>query len=154
MCDYSLEAVKNRKATVGDKLVTQRFYSHTTGFVDPSTADTAVCIMPGTEIAFDAPISKLGSYATPLADREVIDTGFTVAKFVQIHRDLAHTSYHKDGLEFVDGSQVLINDLVVGQKASVLQLPAEPLVQHTDLPAMTEQSEPGKTIPVNLEYTD
>ena len=66
MCDYSLTSVKSRPAAIGDKLVTNNFGTGTIGFADASTrnpaaiCDTtaiAVCVLPGTEIAFDDPIA-------------------------------------------------------------------------------------------------
>jgi hypothetical protein len=52
MCDYSLHNVKSRPAKVGDKLTTYHFDSGTTGFAAPEDADMAVCVLPGTELAF------------------------------------------------------------------------------------------------------
>jgi len=54
MCDYSLHYVANRPAKVGDKLVTTRFReSSTRGFAAIGEPNVAVCLLPGTEIAFD-----------------------------------------------------------------------------------------------------
>ena len=52
MCDYSLHNVKSRPAKVGDKLTTQHFNTGTRGFAAPEDANTAVCVLPGTELAF------------------------------------------------------------------------------------------------------
>ena len=52
MCDYSLHDVANRPAKVGDKLVTTRF-RYTRGFAAVGEPDVAVCLLPGTELAFD-----------------------------------------------------------------------------------------------------
>ena len=52
MCDYSLHTVKSRPAKVGDRLVTRNFNTGTRGFSAPEDARTAVCILPGTELAF------------------------------------------------------------------------------------------------------
>ena len=52
MCDYSLHNVKSRPAKVGDKLTTQHFNTGTTGFAAPEDRNTAVCVLPGTELAF------------------------------------------------------------------------------------------------------
>ena len=54
MCDYSLENVPSRAAQVGERLVTTQFVnSLTRGFASPSAPDVAVCILPGTELAFE-----------------------------------------------------------------------------------------------------
>ena len=55
MCDYSLMHVASRPATVGDKLVSTKFSNTITrGFSAVDDPNTAVCLLPGTEIAFDA----------------------------------------------------------------------------------------------------
>src|ERR1700752_4866833 len=54
MCDYSLHHVASRPAKGGDKLVTSAFDSSTThGFCAVGEPDVAVCLRPGTELAFD-----------------------------------------------------------------------------------------------------
>src|SRR5258708_22050186 len=52
MCDYSFHNVKSRPAKVGDKLTTHHFNTGTRGFAAPEDANTAVCVLPGTELAF------------------------------------------------------------------------------------------------------
>ena len=52
MCDYSLQNVKSRPARVGDQLRTRDFFAGTRGFSAPEDANTAVCVLPGTELAF------------------------------------------------------------------------------------------------------
>ena len=51
MCDYSLHNVKSRPAKVGDKLTTHHFNTGTRGFAAPEDANTAVCVLPGTDRA-------------------------------------------------------------------------------------------------------
>ena len=54
MCDYSLQYVANRPATVGDKLVSSQFAnSITRGFSAVGEPNVAVCLLPGTELVFD-----------------------------------------------------------------------------------------------------
>ena len=53
MCDYSLEHIASRDAKVSDELVTTRF-SMTGGFSEAGKPDVAVCLRPGTELAFDS----------------------------------------------------------------------------------------------------
>ena len=54
MCDYSLHAQATRPAQVGETLITTRFRGTTTrGFASESEPDVAVCMLPGTELAFD-----------------------------------------------------------------------------------------------------
>jgi hypothetical protein len=53
MCDYSLDFVASRPAKVGDKLVTTKFQnSMTRGFAAIGEPNVAVCLLPGTEVAF------------------------------------------------------------------------------------------------------
>ena len=54
MCDYSLHDVASRAALVGDKLVTTKFSnSSTRGFAATGEPNVAVCLLPGTEVAFE-----------------------------------------------------------------------------------------------------
>src|SRR5205823_12084731 len=56
MCDYSLHHVKSRPANIGEKLITRNFNTGTRGFASPDDRTTAVCILPGTELAFSADV--------------------------------------------------------------------------------------------------
>src|SRR5436305_5313114 len=63
MCDYSLHAVASRPAKVDDRLITTRFRnSVTNGLAAVCEPDVAVCLLPGTEVAFDHD----AKYAHPL----------------------------------------------------------------------------------------
>jgi hypothetical protein len=118
MCDYSLESIASRAAEVGDRLVSSRFgESITRGFAAPGEPHVAVCLRPGTEVAFarDVEIENiLGRGRESVSAR--------VARFRQIDRETPHV--HHDALEFPDGRIVLLTRLVEGQRATVLQLPA------------------------------
>ena len=59
MCDFSLQSVRSRPAKVGDKLVTRDFGTGTRGFADVDDLGTAVCLMPGTELAFAGEVACL-----------------------------------------------------------------------------------------------
>ena len=52
MCDYSLHGVRSRPARISDKLVTKDFGTGTRGFASMTDGTTAVCLLPGTEVAF------------------------------------------------------------------------------------------------------
>ena len=59
MCDYSLEHLDSRPAKVGDQLVTTKFgRTCTTGFCAIGQPRLAVCIKPGTELAFEREIQR------------------------------------------------------------------------------------------------
>jgi len=115
MCDYSLHSVRTRPAKVGEKLVTHNFGTGTRGFAAPEDRSVAVCILPGTELAFEAPVK----YQTTFKLRA--STGHTVAIFRQINKGALHVNH--DALEFPDGNIVLLTRLSEGQNATVLTLP-------------------------------
>jgi hypothetical protein len=121
MCDYSLHYVANRPAKVGDKLVTTRFReSYTRGFAAVGEPDVAVCLLPGTELAFDRDVDCDRGFG--LLPRRTIKEN--LARFRQINTD--RRTSHRDALEFPDGQVVLLTSLWEGQHATVLQLPASP----------------------------
>jgi hypothetical protein len=123
MCDYSLQTVKSRPAKVADKLVVKNFGLGTSGFCAEDDVDTAVCLLPGTEIAFDGPVRTSLPVASWLpAARQCIAS--PVAIFRQINKEFDRM--HHDAVEFPDGTTVLLTHLVIGQCATVLQLPAAP----------------------------
>ena len=63
MCDYSLHFVASRPARVGDKLVSTRFRtSLTRGFAAIGEPDVAVCLLPGTEVAFERDVECDGVF--------------------------------------------------------------------------------------------
>ena len=122
MCDYSLHSVKSRPAKIGEKLRTQLFNLGTQGFASPEDANTAVCVLPGTELAFTAPVRCSARGYLLGWKPEVLK--HTTAIFRQMNKDNPRT--HHDALEFPDGRIALLTTLCEGQQATVLQLPAEP----------------------------
>jgi hypothetical protein len=129
MCDYSLHHVANRPARVGDKLVTTRFRaSSTRGFAATGEPNVAVCLLPGTEIAFDLEVECDRGFGL-LPNRKIQGK---VARFRQIDRD--RTYAHRDALEFPDGQVVMLTALCEGQHATVLQLPASRVISKAEEP--------------------
>ena len=124
MCDYSLEYVQSRPAKVGEKLRMQRFNLSTRGFASPDDCKTAVCVLPGTELAFADSVTCYGRAGLLGWKPKVFN--HTTAIFRQVNKDNPHT--HHDALEFPDGRMVLLTGLVEGQEAAVLQLPAQPVI--------------------------
>ena len=116
MCDYSLQNVKSRAAQVGDKLTTRNFGTGTRGFAAPEDSTTAVCLLPGTELAFCEPVAIGGHDPKTIAHKTAI--------FRQVDKE--QPSRHHDALEFPDGETVLLTDLAEHQHATVLQLPVRP----------------------------
>jgi hypothetical protein len=122
MCDYSLDFVASRPAKVGDKLVTTKFQnSMTRGFAAIGEPNVAVCLLPGTEVAFEKEV-KYERFLFPSMRHGRLRK--TVAQFRQIN--MGRPMLHHDALEFPDGEIVLLTRLCEGQHATVLQLPASP----------------------------
>ena len=124
MCDYSLQNVKSRPASVGDKLTTRNFGTGTRGFAAPEDPTTAVCVLQGTELAFSKEIACVSHGLLGWGSKTAVHK---TAIFRQINKDIAHR--HHDALEFPDGEAVLLTELCEGQEATVLQLPAIPTTQ-------------------------
>jgi hypothetical protein len=138
MCDYSLEHVTSRAAVVADRLIVTSFQNTITrGFAATGDLNTAVCLRPGTEIAFE----REPRYEHPITHWQKTAPG-KVARFRQIEMHVRHT--HHDALEFADGTIVPLSRLIPGQWATVLQLPSVPLHVVDEAPAsageMVEQS--------------
>lgn len=117
MCDYSLHAVKSRPAEVGETLITTNFRGTSTrGFASECDPTVAVCLLPGTELAFAEPVK----YDNRWIWTRTVNS--RVGKFGKI--DPLVPERHHDAIEFPDGSYVLVTQLCEGQRATVLQLPA------------------------------
>ena len=95
MCDYSLHLVASRPAKVGDKLVVTRFVnSITRGFAAVGQLDVAVCLLPGTELAFDEDVQ----YERAFSLFGKVRVNHKVARFRQVNMTDPHA--HHDTLEF------------------------------------------------------
>jgi hypothetical protein len=116
MCDYSLHLIASRPAKVGDKLILTRFpQTSTRGFASVDNRNVAVCLLPGTELAFEKEVQR---------DTGMVfgwNLGHSVARFQHVNKD--QPNVHHDALEFPDGKTVLLTQLCEGQHATVLQLP-------------------------------
>jgi len=122
MCDYSLHLVASRPAKVGDKLVTTKFNNSLThGFAAVGEPHVAVCLLPGTEVAFEREVECEHIFKVFRSQKLI---GEKVARFRQIKME--EPNAHHDALEFPDGQIVLLTRLSEGQHATVLQLPARP----------------------------
>ncbi len=122
MCDYSLESVRSRPAKVGDKLTTHEVGTGTRGFAAAEDVRVAVCVLPGTELAF---ASTVETTDFRFVVRWTVETlSHATAIFRQVNKN--EPRKHHDALEFPDGRIVLLTQLCEGQEATVLQLPAQP----------------------------
>ncbi len=129
MCDYSLHHVSSRPARVADKLVTTELAnSSTRGFtavgelgaklvIHDSPPGVAVCLLPGTELAFDDDVR----YDRAFSFFGKARVNHKVASFRQIDVNDPHVQH--DALEFPNGQVLKLTRLVAGQTATVLQLP-------------------------------
>jgi hypothetical protein len=133
MCDYSLHAVATRPAKVGETLITTTFRGTSTrGFASESDLAVAVCMLPGTELAFGEDVK----YDNRWIWTRTIDS--RVGKFNIIDPEVRDR--HHDAIEFPDGSYVLVTQLCEGQRVTVLQLPVvhpvtEPAPSAVEAPA-------------------
>ena len=102
MCDFSLQSVRSRPAKVGDKLVTRDFGTGTRGFADVNDLGTAVCLMPGTELAFAGEVACLPAGLLGWKTKTI---NHQTAIFRQVNKE--KLAAHHDALEFPDGRTVL-----------------------------------------------
>src|SRR4051812_45909451 len=141
MCDYSLHAVASRPAIVGETLVTTTFPGTTTrGFASERDPGVAVCLLPGTELAFEEKVQYYNRWVW----KRTIDC--RVGKFGRIGAEDPHR--HHDAIEFPDGRSVLVTLLLPGQKVSVLQLPvkAAPISHPESKPAASSAPNAAKPV--------
>jgi hypothetical protein len=119
MCDFSLELKESRPAKLGEKLISTGFpNTFTRGFAarDDTERRVAVCLLPGTELAFPEEVKV---YRPLLNLRR--STEYKVARFRQVNQ--GESNRHHDALEFPDGKICLLTQICEGQEATVLQLP-------------------------------
>src|SRR5262249_38368526 len=90
----------------------------TRGFAAVGEPNVAVCLLPGTEIAFDQNVEREPSFGIGILPNKKI--GQRLARVRQINMDKAGT--HHEAVEFPDGQVVLLTRLCDGQRATVLQL--------------------------------
>ena len=149
MCDYSLHAVASRPAKVGETLVTSSFYGTSTrGFAAKQEPGVAVCLLPGTELAFEHDVRYNRFWLSTK------DAGFRVAQFCQIAPRAPEQ--HRDALAFPDGNTVLVNLLSEGQHARVVQLPVtrqEHSAQEHSVQEHSVSAEKASTTAAELEMT-
>ena len=97
----------------------------TRGFASAEETGVAVCLLPGTELVFEQNVRHRGRW---FVSKKV---PFSVAQFRKLNPENPHQ--HHDALAFPDGTTLLVNSLVRGQRARVLQLP----VSATEIAAQT-----------------
>jgi hypothetical protein len=149
MCDYSLHSVQSRSAKARDNLVTTSFRGTTTrGFAAVDAPTVAVCLLPGTELAFENDVEWRRPFFGFFQKRK---PRARLARFRQV--DTEQATRHHDAVEFSNGQIVLLTDLRPGQRATVLQLPVA--VEREDRPARGRATViEGEPIPAHeLDHT-
>jgi hypothetical protein len=101
--------------------VTLDFGTGTRGFSASDESGLAVCVLPGTELAFASDVAFPPAGLFWWKTRTI---NHRTAIFRQLNKD--KLAAHHDALEFPDGRTVLLTLLCEGQAATVLQLPAQP----------------------------
>lgn len=119
MCDYSLNGIASRPARVGDRIVSTRFAAtFDRGFGLLGARDIAICLMPGTEIAFDG-----NAVIEPeLLSLPKWNIGECLARFRHVNH--GDPLLPRDAVEFIGGEIVPVMRLAEGQVATVIQLPS------------------------------
>jgi hypothetical protein len=152
MCDYSLSACKTRDAQVADELISGAIVNEygnrttTKGFYTKGVEDVAVCLRPGTELAFEMDVAFLDKHHYSVKERKVASR---VACFREVNESVKYK--HHDALEFSDGTVVFLNDLVEGQRCRVLQLPATVKQFHAE---GSHPADASVELPTDLEPVD
>ena len=102
--------------------MTTRFQNSLTGgFAAIEEPTVAVCLLPGTEVAFETEVECENVFKVFRTQKLIRQK---VARFRQVN--LEQPNVHHDALEFPDGQVVKLTRLREGQHATVLQLPASP----------------------------
>ena len=137
MCDYSLHAVASRPAQVGETLIATRFRGGgTLGFASPAEPGVAVCLLPGTELAFEKEVKFQTGWFRSYTVK------FNVAKFCKLTPEMPFQ--HRDALAFPDGSTLLVHSLIKGQRVQVLQMPvtSKPSAKRNEILRKSEAERP------------
>jgi hypothetical protein len=129
MCDYSLMSMPTRLAVGGEELVVNRFPTGSLGF-GPSTERPrgfwaelkqffaqvpVVCIPPGARLMLRDIPARLQSELGLDREEEVV--------FTQLS---ATVNSYRDAVRFRNGKETLLQDLIAGQHARVLDLSGDP----------------------------
>ncbi len=86
MCDYSLQSIRSRPAKVGDILTIRDFGTGTRGFAAAEDARVAVCVFPGTELAFSSAVTVTDPHVRFFARWRVRTLDHATAIFRQVNK--------------------------------------------------------------------
>jgi hypothetical protein len=107
----TVQSVRSRPAKVGDKLMARDFGTGTRGFAASDDLGMAVCLMPGTELAF---ADEVACRPAGLLGWKTKTINYQTAIFRQVNKE--KLAAHHDALEFPDGRTVLLTLLCEGQR--------------------------------------
>jgi hypothetical protein len=101
MCDHSLDFVASRPARIGDKLISTRFDNTITReFAAVGEPNVAVCVLLGTEIAYEQEVEYRHAL---LPNQKVAER---LGRFRKVNMEQAFV--HHDALEFPNGKIILL----------------------------------------------
>jgi hypothetical protein len=109
MCDYSLEFYQSRPAVDEEQYTLHRFRSGTLGFIAGTDCTTAVCMPVGVRLRLEGLDKRLQRAFCVGPTEEVVMIRFPF-------RD----NFHRDGVRFGNGREVLLQSLNAGLSAMVL----------------------------------
>lgn len=122
MCDYSLESLARRDAKIGDQLRTAKIGTHgTVGLVAPDSAETAICMRPG---------SRLIVSGIPASLQKAWQVGEVAIATFEKRETIGMWSrggYHRDGVKFdhTRDQLILFQEFPTGLEVSVETIPGE-----------------------------
>src|SRR4029450_4724709 len=116
MCDFSLYSVRSRPAQVGDKLVTHNFGTGTRGFAAVDDLNLAVCLMPGTELAFSREVAILPS---GLLGWKTKTTNHRTAIFRQVNKERWSSPLKWCGAQYSQKSTRVFNPTSLGRHSTM-----------------------------------
>lgn len=109
MCDYSLQLYQSRPAVSGEQYTLHRFRSGTLGFIAGTDCSTAVCMPVGVRLRLEGLNKRLQRAFCVGPTEEVVMIRLQV-------RD----NFHRDGVRFGNGREVLLQGLNAGLSAMLV----------------------------------
>ena len=109
MCDYSLEFYRSRPAVNEEQYTLHRFRSGTLGFIAETDCTTAVCMPAGVRLRLEG-LDKRLQHALCVGPTEEV---------VMIHLPF-RDNFHRDGVRFGNGREVLLQSLNAGLSAMLV----------------------------------
>jgi hypothetical protein len=123
MCDYSLAGVSSRLAQTGDQLVVHRFPSGSLGLASAKMRLREVLFPSFTVAVCVAPGATLRLQNIPQRLQKELDVSST--ETVTFSQQTWEAYVHRDSVRFSNGQQVSLQQLVCGQRVTVLDTGAE-----------------------------